>query len=374
MLEHIESDFVILSTRAMMDYAQRVAYHVETFPEFRGRQSPRQLVNSLYIEEFADGEMEAEVRVSLRGKKIFLFANAARNSLGYSVEQNKIELYHTIDALRRAQAESITLFEPYCSCSRSDRVTRRNSVGFWVHYKTLRSLGVDHIITYQLHSDKSKTVVDPKGCAIDDVPANQLIEEYIADRFIRPYEGDPREILSSWIFCSVDAGGENLAKRYATDFDCHLMVAHKTRNYAQVNTVDSMRILSDTPLKDKVIWIVDDMIDTAGSVYALVYELRKRGVADINIATVHPVFSDKGIQRLCKLHQEKILNELLVVDTIECDNLIEAMPFLSVISSARRSAEIVMHIHEKKSLSLFFNTFNLSEYLETPRLFSEVTG
>ncbi len=367
----IESDFVILSTRSMIDYAERVAYHVETFPEFRGTQSPRQLVNSLHVAEFTDGEMEVEVRLSLRGKRVFLFANAARNASGYSVEENKMELYHTIDALRRAQAGSIVLFEPYCSCSRSDRITRRNSVGFWIHYKTIRSLGVDHIITYQLHSDKSKTVVDPTSCAIDDVPANQLIEEYITDRFIRPNREALEDIRSSWIFCAVDAGGENLAKRYAADFNCPLMIAHKTRSDVQTNTIDSIRILSDTQIKEKVVWIVDDMIDTAGSVHALAYELRKREISTINIATVHPVFSGEGISRLCQLHEEGILNELLVVDTIECESLIETLPFLSIVSSARRSAEIIMHIHEEKSLSLFFTTFNLAEYLAVPRLFSE---
>ena len=368
-MHEIDSDFVILSTRSMIDYAERVAYHVETFPEFRSTTSPRQFVNSLFVEQFADGEMEVEVKVSLRGKKVFLFANAARNTFDYSVEQNKLELYHTIDALRRSQASTIVLFEPYCSCSRSDRITRRNSVGFWVHYKTLRALGVDHIITYQLHSDKSKTVVDPAGCAIDDVPANQLIEEYITDRYIRPHHTDKKDICDSWIFCSVDAGGENLAKKYATDFGCPLMIAHKTRNYTRVNTVESIRILSDNPIENRVVWIVDDMIDTAGSVYKLAYELRKRGAAAINIATVHPVFSGSGIERLCRMHQERVLNELLVVDTIECSSLAETMPFLSVIPSARRSAEILMHIHEKKSLSLFFNSFNLTEYLSVPRLF-----
>ena len=178
----MRGDIVILSTRSMQEYASRVAYEMQTFPDFYAKSYNRNIIGELRTVTFADGEMEVEVNTSIRGKDVFLFGSAARNSADLSVEACKMELYHAIDALRRAQPERITLFEPFCTSSRSDRTTRRNSVGFWVHYKTLVSLGVNHIITYQLHSDKSKTVVDPTLCAIDDVPASPLIKEYLTDR------------------------------------------------------------------------------------------------------------------------------------------------------------------------------------------------
>jgi ribose-phosphate pyrophosphokinase len=212
--------------------------------------------------KFADGEMEVEVGTSLRGKDVYIFASAARNTQGLPVEENKQELYHTVDALRRAAAGKITLFEPYCTCSRSDRTTRRNSVGFWIHYKTLVSLGVDHIVTYNLHSDKSRTVVDPTVCSIEDVPASALLKEYITDTFIKTtdYPGEP--CPENWLFCSVDAGGESVAKRFARAFGTQLVIAHKQRDYKKPNTVQSISILTSTDIEGKEIWIVDDMIDT----------------------------------------------------------------------------------------------------------------
>src|SRR6056297_2763935 len=165
----MRGELVVFSTRSMEDYADRVVYEMQTFPDFYGKGYSKQIRGELKTITFADGEIEVEVHTSIRGKDVFLFASAARNAYGLSVEQNKLELYHAIDAIRRAQPGRITLFEPFCTSSRSDRTTRRNSVGFWIHYKTLASLGTNHIITYQLHSEKSRTIVDPTLCAIDDI-------------------------------------------------------------------------------------------------------------------------------------------------------------------------------------------------------------
>ncbi|TVR00568.1 MAG: ribose-phosphate diphosphokinase [Spirochaetaceae bacterium] len=362
----MRGELLILSTRSMRDYASRVAFQIETFPDYRGSGKPRDFVGKLKAVRFADGEMEVEVHTSLRGKDVFLFATAGRNEYGIGVDEAKTELYHCIDALRRAQAGRVTLFEPYCSSSRSDRTTRRNSVGFWVHYKTLISLGVHHIITYQLHSDKSKTIVDPSLCAIDDVPVSSLIKEYIADNFVKTTEFLDTTVHNNWLFCSVDAGSEGIAKKYASAFGCQLMIAHKHRDYDQTNTIESIDILSDSPIEGKEVWIVDDMIDTAGSVYALVRELKKRKVEKINIASVHPVFSDPAIERLSALHEEGLLDRAVVIDTVACpEDLRHRMPFLHVVGSARRSAEIVMRMNEEKSLSPFFEDFNCREYLSS---------
>jgi ribose-phosphate pyrophosphokinase len=314
--------------------------------------------------------MEVEVQTTLRGKDVFLFANSARNTLGLSVEENKLELYNTVDALRRSQAGRITLFETYCTSSRSDRTTRRNSVGFWVHYKTLISLGVDHILTYSLHSDKSRSVVDPTLCAIDDVPAIMLLKEYITDTFIKTTQKLEDDVRNHWLFCSVDAGGEGVAKRYAQAFGTKLVIAHKQRDYNQTNTVDSINILSDTEIQGKEVWIVDDMIDTGGSVYALVRELNRRKVSTVNIAAVHPVFSTPAVERLTQLYKDGMISNVVVADTIACpESLKSELPFLHVVSSARLSAEIIMRMHEEGSLSPFFDPFNAWEYLSSLKLF-----
>jgi ribose-phosphate pyrophosphokinase len=366
----MRGELAVFATRSMEDYAERVAYEMQTFPDFYGKGYSKKIRGELQTVTFADGEIEVEVHTSIRGKDVFLFASAGRNAHGLTVEQNKLEMYHAIDALRRAQPGRITLFEPFCTSSRSDRTTRRNSVGFWVHYKTIASLGVDHIITYQLHSDKSKTAVDPRVCAIDDVPGSPMLKEYITDSYIRKPEILNGPVKENWLFCSVDAGGENVARKFARAFGTRLMIAHKQRNYDTANSVESINILTDTSIEDKEIWIVDDMIDTGGSVYYLVQELKNRGVRTINIAVVHPVFSDPAMDRLCDLYDRELLNRVVVTDTIDVPiEMQEAMPFLEVVSSARLSAEIIMHMHEEQSLSPFFDDFDPRHYLSNLKLF-----
>ena len=366
----MRGELILMATRSMREYVDRVAHQLETFPDFHGIADPKRIIGSMATATFADGEMEVEVNSSIRGKDVFLFSAAARNEQGIGVNEAKMELYHTIDALKRAAAGRITLVEPYCSSSRSDRTTRRNSVGFWMHYKTLAGLGVDHWITFQLHSDKSRTVVDPSKCGIDDVPVTPLLMEDIVNEFVKSPKYLDREVHEDWLFCSVDAGGESVARSYAQAFGTKLVIAHKQRNYQRVNTVDSINILSDTSIEGKTVWIVDDMIDTGGSVYALVKELNARGVAAINIAIVHPVLSDPAVERLRELHETHLLQNLVVTDTIACPpDLREALPFLHVVSSARLSAEIVMRMHQEQSLSPFFDTFNAWDYLSSLKLF-----
>lgn len=360
----------IFSTRSMREYAERVAHILTEYRDFAETSEDKDFFGELKVARFADGEMEVEVPHSIRGRFTVLFANASRNIHGLSTETNKIEMYHAVDALKRSQAGRLLVFEPFCSSSRSDRTNRRNSVGIWMHFKILTSLGVNHIITYQLHSDKTKTVIDPTGCAIDDIPALILLKRYICDVFIKTEEYLETVVRRDWSFCSVDVGGEGLAKQFASSFGAQLVLSHKQRDYTKPNTVNKINILSSDSIEGKTIWIVDDMIDTAGSVAALVEELAARGVAEINIAAIHPVFSDPAIERLKELHARGLLANVVVTDTVPCPPALQIeLPFLHVVSSSQMSAEIIASIYTDRPMSRFFLPFDIREYLTSPSLF-----
>jgi ribose-phosphate pyrophosphokinase len=361
--------FAIVATRSMLSYASHVAEVLKRYPSFSDGVEEIDRVDALKTDRFADGELEVSVNASLRGKDVYLFASAARNEAGVVVEEAKIELYHAVDALKRAQAERIMVFEPFVSCSRSDRTTRRNSVGLWIHFKTLSGLGADHIITYQLHSDKSKTMLDPTVCAIDDVPALHLLKKRLCDVYIRDAETLDREVRPTWAFCSVDAGGEKLARRFANAFGAPLVIAHKQRDYTQANTIESINILSAAPIEGKKLWIVDDMIDTAGSVDSLIRALARLNPAEINIAAVHAVFSPPASERLARLSREGLLKRVLVTDTVFCPTCIpDEIPGLEVVPSAELSASIIATIARDESLSSLFSPFDADRYLRSPRL------
>jgi ribose-phosphate pyrophosphokinase len=354
----------------MREYAARVADHLIKFPSFSSFRDSINGVEILHTDRFADGEREVTVNSSIRGKDVILFSSSARNQAGIGVDEAKIELYHAVDALKRSQAEKIIVFEPYVSCARSDRTVGRNSVGLWVHFKILASLGAQHIVTYQLHSDKSKSMLDPTRCAIDDVPAHTLLKRYLCDVYIRDLETLERVVRPNWAFCSVDEGGEKLALGFANTFGAPLVVAHKQRDYSKPNTIKSINILSAEPVEGKVLWVVDDMVDTASSVESLVRVLAPFKPAEINIIAVHAVFSPPAAQRLHQLAEEGLLKRLIVTDTVCCPGR-EQIPYIEVVPSVELSAKIIRTIVTNSSMSKLLRVFDAATYLKSPNLFNQ---
>ena len=365
-------DFVICATRSMHKYASRVVSSLSKFPSFSEFAEQFNGVELLVTDCFADGEIEVSVNSSIRGKNVILFTSCSRNEEGISVDEAKIELYHTVDALKRSQADKIIVFEPFVSCSRSDRTTRRGSVGLWVHFKILASLGTRHIVTYQLHSDKSKSILDPAICAIDDVPALNLLKRYLCDVYIKNIETLEHEVRSHWAFCSVDAGGEKLARIFANAFGAPLVVAHKQRDYSKSNTIESVHILSAEPVEGKSLWIVDDMVDTANSVERLIRALVPLKPREINLIAVHALFSPPATDRLAKLSEEGLLKRIIVTDTVCCSNSDHNnIPGLEIVPSSERSARIVRTIVNNESMSKLLRPFNAEFYLRSPNLFTQ---
>jgi ribose-phosphate pyrophosphokinase len=365
-------EFVITATRSMRGYASRVVEHLLRFPSFTDAGDIINGVDILQIDRFANGEMEVVVNSSIRGKDVVLFTSCARNEAGVDVDEAKIELYHAVDALKRSQARNIIVFEPLVSCSRSDRTARRSSVGLWVHLKILASLGTRHFVTYQLHSDKSKSMVDPTICSIDDIPALTLLKRYLCDVYIQNIAALEQVVRPNWAFCSVDAGGEKLARGFANAFGAPLVVAHKQRDYSKVNTIESINILSAEPIEGKVLWIVDDMVDTAGSVESLVRALVPHKPAEINLISVHAIFSAPAAERLGGLSREGYLNHVIVTDTVACPDAFRAtIPNIEVVPSAELSARIIRTIVTNSPMGKLLRVFDAETYLKSPNLFNQ---
>jgi ribose-phosphate pyrophosphokinase len=365
-------EFVVAATKSMRDYASRVIGHLIKRPDRTPFGEAINGVEILNTDRFADGEMEVSIARSVRGKDVILFTSSARNDAGIGVEEAKIELYHSVDALKRSQARKIMVFEPFISCSRSDRTTRRNSVGLWVHFKTLASLGVSHIVTFQLHSNKSESMLDPTICTIDDIPITFLLARYLCDASIRDMETLQNEVRPHWAFCSVDAGGEKLARGFANAFGAPLVVAHKQRDYSKANSIESINILSHEPIEGKILWIIDDMIDTAGSVESLIRALSVLKPAEINVIAAHALFSNPAAKRIQGLSEQGLLNRIIVSDTVYCGACVTGtIPHLEVVPSAELSARVIRTLVSHASMSKLMRDFEAEKYFKSPNLFNQ---
>ena len=355
--------FIVCATRSMRSYASRVIGHLSKYLSFTKLSDQINGLELLNTDCFADGEMEVSVNSSIRGKDVILFSSSAGSEALVCVEKAKIELYHTVDALMRCQANKVIVFEPFISCSRSDRTTRRNSIGLWVHLKILSSLGARHFVTFQLHSDKSKTMLDPAFYSFEDIPALNLLKKHLCDNYIKTLDVLEQEVRNNWAFCSVDAGGEKLARVFANAFGAPLVVAHKQRDYSKPNSVESINILSAEPVEGKSLWIVDDLIDTAASVEKLIRALTKQNPKEINVISVHAIFSPPAIQKLETLSQEGLLNRLIVTDTVCCSNLKHNIASLEVVQSAELASQVIKAIINNESMSKLLRPFDARVYL-----------
>ena len=355
----------IFSTRSLSSYCKEVIAVLGSYVPLPNGETLQDIDGELSVSRFADGEMEAELGTSVRGCDVFLFAGGARLASGISSEENKMETYHAVDALRRAQAQRITVFEPYCSPGRSDRLTRRNSVGLWLHFKLLISLGINHYITFQLHSEKSKSFIDPVLCVVDDIPAQALLKTFLCDNLIITRKRLHNEVRNDWLFCSVDAGGEALAKRFAASFGTRIVISHKQRDYSTTNTVESIHILTSDPIEGKTVWIIDDMIDTGDSMYKLVRELARRSPAEVNIAIVHAVFSPPALERIGELCDEHLIGTILVTDTVPSTlEVMQRLPCVRVVPTTAMAAEIVYRLNSEQPMSPLLAQFNADDYLK----------
>jgi ribose-phosphate pyrophosphokinase len=163
-----------------------------------------------------------------------------------------------------------------------------------------------------------------------------------------------------------------LARGFANAFGAPLVVAHKQRDYSKSNTIESINILSAEPLENKVLWIVDDMVDTAGSVESLIRALEPLKPAEINIIAVHALFSSPAARRLCRLYEEGLLKRIMVTDTVCCScQMPETIPFLEVVPSAELSARVIRTMMVNASMNKLLETFNASVYLRSPSLFNQ---
>jgi ribose-phosphate pyrophosphokinase len=357
------NEFIVMATRSMRSYAGQVVRYLAKFPQFSAMAERINGVDLLRVDHFADGEMEVVINESIRGRDIILFTGCARNEANLNVNEAKIELYHTVDALKRGQGGKIIVFEPFVSCARSDRTARRSSVGLWVHLKTLTGLGAEHFITYQLHSDKSKSMLDPAVCVIDDIPGETLLKRYLCDAYIQNIETLRNEVKQQWVFCSVDAGGEKLARDFANVFGTPLVVAHKQRDYSKANAIESINILSAEPIRNKIIWIIDDMIDTGSSVEGLIRELANHHPKEINIMIMHAVFSNPASERMNKLSEEGFLRKIVASDSVYRPCLERQIAALEIVPSAELSAKIISNIVTNAPMAKLFRTFDAEKYL-----------
>jgi ribose-phosphate pyrophosphokinase len=285
-------------------------------------------VGRLKISNFSDGEIFAEIQENVRGVDVYIVQPTCA-----PVNDNLMELLVTVDALKRASAGAITAVIPYYGYGRQDRkVAPRTPITAKLVADLLSASGVSRVLSMDLHAGQIQ--------GFFNVPFDHLFAMPVFLEALRP------KLKEETVFVSPDAGGVERARAYAKRLRGELAIIDKRR--AKANVSEVMNIVGDVDGRDCV--IVDDMIDTAGTLTNAAQALKERGAKRVLAIATHPVCSGPAIKRIV----ESPIEEVVVTNTIPLSAEALASGKFTVLSVARLLGEAIKRIHNSDSVSSLF--------------------
>jgi len=293
------------------------------------KQLKLKLVNT-NIKNFADGEIYVEINENIRGNSVFVI-----QSTSTPANDNLMELLLCIDALKRSSAKNVTAVIPYFGYARQDRkVVPRTSISAKLVSNLITNAGANRIVTVDLHSGQIQ--------GFFDMPVDNLFTTPLFARYIK------KNIKRKNLICvSPDAGGIERTRGLAKKIDADLAIIDKRRPQAGKSQV--MNIIGDVKNKDCI--IVDDIIDSGGTIVNAAEALIKKGANDVYVFVTHAVLSGDAIQKIKKSKIKK----LVITDSIDNSNKVKNINKIQTLSIAPLMAEAIKRISNSTSVSDLFN-------------------
>lgn len=280
------------------------------------------------VQRFADGEVSINIEETVRGHDVFVI-----QSTNKPVNDNYIELLIMIDALKRASAQSINVIMPYYGYSRQDRkAASRQPISAKLMADLLQAAGATRVLCVDLHADQIQGFFN---IPIDNFRALPILAKYFVNKNIEDV-----------VVISPDHGGTTRARRLADALGAPLAIIDKRR--PRPNVAQVMNVIGEVEGMNAV--IIDDMVDTAGTLVAAVEMLKKKGAKDIYCCCTHPILSDPAIERITNSD----LNELVTTNTIQLEDYKKACPKMVQLSVAPLIGQGILNIVDDKPLSDLF--------------------
>ncbi len=276
------------------------------------------------LHQFSDGEMQPEIMESVRGSYVFFIQST------FAPAQNILELLLLIDTAKRASAQYISAVIPYFGYARQDRKDKpRVPISAKLIANLLQAAGADRVMTLDFHADQIQ--------GFFDIPVDHLKSDAIFFPYLKNFD------LDNVKFASPDVGGVKRARKYAKYFKRELVICDKHREKA--NEVAEMTVIGD--VKGYDIILIDDIVDTAGTLCKAADELIAQGAKSVRAICTHPVLSGPAYERIA----ESQIMELIVTDSIP---LKQQSKKISVLSTAKLFSRAIRYVHESRSISTLF--------------------
>ncbi len=289
-------------------------------------------LGAIVVKKFSDGEISVKIDESARGQDIFIVQPTC-----YPVNDNLMELLIMIDAFRRASAQRITVVLPYYGYARQDKKMQpREPVTARLIANLITQAGASRVLCLDLHAGQIQGFFD---LPVDHLYAGPLIAQYLIDNGI--YNGNT-------VVVSPDVGGVARARALAESLKTPIAIIAKRR--PEPNKVEIMEIIGD--VQGKICVMIDDMIDTAGTIVQGAQALIDRGASAVHACCTHPILSGSAIEKIA----DSPLQTLLVTDTVPLPED-KKIPKIKVLSVAPLLADAILRIHEDTSVSELFRHY-----------------
>ncbi|MFO7816321.1 MAG: ribose-phosphate diphosphokinase [Thermodesulfobacteriota bacterium] len=280
------------------------------------------------VSTFSDGEIRVEIGDNVRGDDVFVVQSTCA-----PVNHNLMELCLMLDALRRASVGRVTAVVPYYGYARQDRkVVPRVPISAKLVADFITASGVDRLLTIDLHAGQIQ--------GFFNMPVDNLFAAEVLLDYVRGFDGD-------LVIVSPDAGGTERARAYAKRLGAGLAIVDKRRDVP--NKAKAMRVIGD--VEGKIAIVLDDMIDTAGTITEAAKVLAESGAKEVVACATHPILSGPALDRL----EKSLFSEIIVTDTIPLRPEVSKAGKIKVISVASLLAKAIHNIHTESSVSVLFS-------------------
>lgn len=283
---------------------------------------------------FASGEIYTRFEVSMRGTDVFLI-----QSFGQNVNEDLMEMLIMLDALKRASAKRVTVVVPYYPYSRQDKKGRgREPISARLITDLIATAGADRIMSVDLHASQIQGFFDGP---VDHLFAKPVLMSHFKETFSE----EERETLT---VVSPDMGRVRVADQWSDSLNAPLAIIHKRRDPKVANQVTVHEIVGE--VRDRTCLLVDDMIDTAGTIVKAAQALKENGARKVIVGATHAIFSDPATERL----QDESIDRVVVTDTVPVP---EERRFekLTVLSSAPLLARAIREVFDDGSVTSMFD-------------------